>query len=63
MKRNVLVFAARRALISFSPRTKTIPRRLHITLWQTHSWIKKIVMLRKHSDTLKETQTTRQRRK
>jgi hypothetical protein len=40
------VLAARPALIFFSPRKSAIPRRLRITLWQTHSWIKKIVKLR-----------------
>jgi len=38
-------------LIGFSPGNRTVPRRLHITLWQTHSWIKKIIKLQKGSDT------------
>jgi hypothetical protein len=34
-----------------------------ITLWQTHSWIKKIVKLRKRSETREEAQAMRQRGK
>ena len=63
MKHNAVVLAARPALIYFSPRKSAIPRRLRITLWQTHSWIKKIVKLRKRSETREETQTMRQRGK
>ena len=61
MKHNSVVVAARAQLIALSPRRTAIPRRLRITLWQTHSWIKKITKFRKRSDTREETQTMRQR--
>ena len=61
MKHNPVVLAAKSPLIFFSPRKSAIPRRLPITLWQTHSWIKKITKLRKRSDTREETQIIRQR--
>jgi len=63
MKHNAVALAARPELIFSSPRGSAIPRRLRIHLWQTHSWIKKIVKLRKRSETGEETQTMRQRGK
>ena len=63
MKPNAILLAARPALIFFSPRKSAIPRRVRITLWQTHSWIKKIIKVRKRSDTREGTQAMRQRGK
>ena len=63
MKHNAVALAARPALIFFSPRGSAISRRLRITPWQTHSWIKKIVKFQKRSDTREETQTIRQKGK
>lgn len=51
MKANAVVLASRPAPLFLSPRGRAIPRRLRITLWQTPSWIKKIVKLRKRSGT------------
>jgi hypothetical protein len=49
MKPNVVVLAASPALISFSPEKKENPRRLRVTLWQTHAWSKTILKPRKRS--------------
>ena len=61
MKHNRFVLAGGPVLIFVSPRKSTIPRRLRITLWQTHSWIKKIIKLRKRSESGEKTQTMRGR--
>jgi len=45
MKHNGVVLAARPARIFLSPRKRAASRRLPITLWQTHSWMKKIIKL------------------
>jgi hypothetical protein len=47
MERNTLVLAVSPLLVSFAPGKRVIPRRLRITLWQTHSWTKEIIRLRK----------------
>ena len=45
MKPNRFVLPGGPVLISVPLRRSAIPRRLRITLWQTHSWIKKIINL------------------
>ena len=61
MKHNAVVLAARPALIPFSPRKSVIPRRVPVSLWEIHLWIKKTIRLRKRSDTRPKTQTRRWR--
>ena len=63
MKHSALVLPARPALILFSPGKSAIPQRLRITLWQTPSWMKQIIKLRKPLDAGEGTQTMRQRSK
>jgi len=55
MKHNAVALATRLALNFSSPRGSAIRRRLRIHLWQTPSWMKKIVKLRKRSNTREET--------
>jgi hypothetical protein len=43
MKPNTVVLAVSPGLVSFSPGKRANPRRLGITVWQTHAWIKSIV--------------------
>jgi len=57
---STVTLVARPAFISFSPGKKAMPRQLRITLWQTRSWTKKIIELRKRSGTPRETETMRQ---
>jgi hypothetical protein len=59
MKHSAVVVVARPALISFLPGKKVLPRKLRVTLWQTHSWIKKIIKPRKRSRIQRGTQTMR----
>jgi len=61
MKHNRFVLAGGPVLIFVSPRKSAIPRRLRITLWQTHSWIRNIIKLRKRSESGEKTQTMRGR--
>ena len=63
MKPDAMVLAARPALVFFSPRKRVSPRRVPITLWQTHSWIKKIIKIPKRSGVRQETKTMRPRAK
>ena len=50
MKHSTVVLAASPVFSSFSPGKRAISRRLRITRWQTHSWIKKITEARQRSD-------------
>jgi hypothetical protein len=43
MKHSASILETRPALIFLSPRERAVPRRLYVTLWQTHSWTKKII--------------------
>jgi ribosomal protein L30/L7E len=61
MKHDAAVLEAGPALIFFSPRKTAILRRLRITRWRTHSWIKRIIKVRTHSDTREKTPARRQR--
>ena len=61
MKYNAVVLAARLALILFAPRKGAIPRRVRVTVWQTHSWKKKIVKVQTRPHLGEETQTMRRR--
>jgi hypothetical protein len=45
MKHNGLLPAARSAHTRLSPRNRTAPRRLPITRWRTHFWLKRIIKL------------------
>jgi len=63
VKHDAVVHAAEPALILFSPRKSAIPRQLRIASWQTHSWKKRIIKLRKRTNARDETQTMSQRGK
>ena len=51
MEDSNVALAANPVLSSFPSGKRTIPRRLRITRWQTHSWAKKITKPPLHSDT------------
>jgi hypothetical protein len=46
MKYNGFVLAACPAQIFLSPRNGAVPRRLPISPWQTHFWVKRIIKLK-----------------
>jgi hypothetical protein len=49
MKHNAVVLAARPARIVRSLRKSAIRGHVPVTLWETHSWMKRIIKLRKQS--------------
>ncbi len=58
MKHSAVALAAKPALVLLSPRKRAVvPWRLHVTLWQTHAWIKEIIKLGKRPHTREKTQT------
>lgn len=61
VKPSALVLMAGPVTVLSLPRKGAVARRLPITWWQTHSWTKKIINLRKRLATRAEIQTMRPR--